>query len=120
MDLIENNIYNINGIDYVYINIGKITLGYYSRIILSNYLDNYKDNKNIEDYIYYGRIILKTLLIKCSKIYTKTKNTSYEILNKYKTDFINYYNENINDERFKCIKDKLKSLYFYFILSNIF
>ena len=120
MDLIENNIYNINGIDYVYINIGKITLGYYSRIILSNYLDNYKDNKNIEDYIYYGRIILKTLLIKCSKIYTKTKNTSNEILNIYKNDFIKYYNENINDIRFKCIKDKLKSLYFYFILSNIF
>ena len=109
-EYIEGNKYNINGIDYIYVNIGKITLGHYFRGLCCKYClyiyKNIKNKKEQQEKIENGRFKISKLLKLLEDLY----------YNKEKKDFLDFYNELYNDENYFCIREDLKSIYFYFIL----
>ena len=117
---IEGNTYNIYGIDYIYVNIGKITLGHYIRGLCCKYCSyvykNIKDEKER-----YKKIEKRRY--KISKLSNLLENLFYNKEIKGKNDlkvkeFFHLYNEFIiyDEEDFSYIREDIKSIYFFFIL----
>ena len=100
-------------------NINKLLTEYYEKNIrLKEVIDLYIIFSDKAD-------LFKTKLLKFNKEYDNyvienyTKQTILDAFINYKNQFKNLYNEIINDEVFDCIKEKLKSTYYYFIICFI-
>lgn len=117
---IEGQKYNIDGIEYEYVNIGKITLGSYNRILIMKFIiylyNNIEDKSLRKEIENFGKKQIITLTKYCEKIYCYDLNklSDDDIYNR-KKNIIEYFNKIINYEYFKEIVEPLKSLYFYII-----
>ena len=81
---------------YTFIDINYISLGHYQRGIKCKIFGEYiNDDTNTYNYC-------------INKV-----NALFDSYNSSKEKFLKIYNEIINDERFICVKEKIKSYYFF-------
>jgi len=117
----EGNRYKIDDKEYEFIDIGKITLERYSRILNMKYLEYINkielDDKTYDNIKNNGFNMLNTLIKYCKKLYCGDLNKlTKEEKNIFKNNIINYYKKIIDYEYFISIKNLLQSLYFYFVV----